>query len=82
MRDMTPVPSAFLSMVADAVDQTDQATSHRADADRPTGGTVYRWASERGAQGMPYPEELAHLGYERIREHPLYPGAWLMRRDG
>ena len=44
--------------------------------------TEYRWASDSGAQGMPYVEEIEYLGFERLREHPLFPGTWLMRRDG
>ena len=42
----------------------------------------FRWANERGASGMPHPEELEHLGYVRVRQHPLFPLSWLMRRDG
>jgi len=40
----------------------------------------FRWASESGAQGMAYPEELIYLGFTRLRPHPVYPGAWLMVR--
>ena len=42
----------------------------------------WRWANERGANGMPYPEELEYFGYERVAQHPAYPSSWLMRRDG
>lgn len=48
----------------------------------------YRWASDTGSQGMPYPEELQYLGYHpMIRDghsvsDPRYPGSLLMRRDG
>ena len=41
----------------------------------------YRWASESGAQGMATPEELEWLGYEKVREHPLWEGSWLMKRE-
>jgi len=42
--------------------------------------TEFRWASEAGAAGMAYPEELEYLGYERVRRHPFWPASWLMRR--
>ena len=41
----------------------------------------YRWASEHGTAGMPHPEELAYLGYVKVRQHPMWPSSWLMRRD-
>lgn len=47
----------------------------------------WRWASEIGAHGMPYPVELEFLGYdyarrdgERVRD-PRYPHSVLMVRD-
>jgi len=42
----------------------------------------WRWANERGANGMPYPEELEYFGYQKVAQHPAYPSSWLMRRDG
>ena len=41
----------------------------------------YRWASESGAQGMATVDELEWLGYVKLREHPLYPGTWYMKRE-
>lgn len=43
--------------------------------------TLYRWASETGANGMPHVEECEYLGYAKVREHPAYPGAWLMVKE-
>lgn len=40
----------------------------------------YRWASETGAQGMPHPEELEYLGYERLLRHRFWPDSILYRR--
>lgn len=40
----------------------------------------FRWASEVGRHGMPYPEELEYLGFTRVRPCPNYPTAWLMVR--
>ena len=46
----------------------------------------YRWASESGANAMPYPEELVYLGYEIVRRdgepcrYPPHPTSVLMRR--
>lgn len=37
-----------------------------------------QWASETGAQGMPIPQELEKLGWQRLSEHPLFHGTWLM----
>lgn len=48
----------------------------------------YRWASEVGANGMPYPEELIYLGYDYARRageicrDPRYPRSVLMYRAG
>jgi hypothetical protein len=41
---------------------------------------LYRWASEHAAHGMPHPDELEYLGYERVGSDPRYPGSVLMRR--
>ena len=63
---------------------------------RSTGGTVmtdaisdgyavkdgsYAWASETRAHSMPTPEELEAVGYVKLRRHPWYAGAWLMKRE-
>jgi hypothetical protein len=41
---------------------------------------LFRWASESRAHGMPTPATLERRGYRRVREHPRYPGCWLMER--
>lgn len=41
----------------------------------------FRWASEVGSNGMPYPEELEYFGYIKVRRSPLYHASWLMRRE-
>lgn len=43
--------------------------------------TLYRWASETGAHGMPHPEEAEYLGYVKCSHHPRYEGTWLMRKE-
>ena len=43
--------------------------------------TEWRWANERGANGMPHPDELEYFGYVKVAAHPLYPSSYLMRRD-
>lgn len=41
----------------------------------------FRWASNVGANGMPYPEELEYLGYKRVKTHPTYRHSILMVRS-
>lgn len=41
---------------------------------------LFRWASETGAQGMPFPEEVEWLGYQRVGQDPRFPTSWLYRR--
>jgi len=43
-----------------------------------TGAVLLQWASESGAHGMPVPQELERLGWQRSAEHPLFRGTWLM----
>lgn len=44
--------------------------------------TEWRWANERGKQGLITVDEAEYFGYAKVAEHPMYPGSWLMRRDG
>lgn len=41
----------------------------------------FRWANDRGANGLPHPDELAREGYLRIAQHPRWPSSWLMVRE-
>jgi hypothetical protein len=47
----------------------------------------FRWASETGANGMPYPAELEYLGWTRVLRDgqecrdPRYPHSLLMERS-
>ena len=40
----------------------------------------YRWANEDCAHGLPHPDELEYLGYEKVQQHPNFPKSWLMVR--
>jgi hypothetical protein len=41
----------------------------------------FRWSSKTGHHGMPYPEELEYLGYEKVTAHPRYQDSILMVRS-
>lgn len=43
---------------------------------------VYQWANESGVHGMARPSYLEAHGWVKVRQHPLYPKSWLMRKDG
>lgn len=42
---------------------------------------VYQWANESGTHGMARPAALERIGYVKVRQHPLYPKSWLMRKE-
>ena len=42
--------------------------------------TLYQWANEQGVNGMARPATLERLGWVKVRQHPLWPKSWLMRR--
>jgi len=41
---------------------------------------IYQWANEKGIHGMATPAHLESIGYVKVRQHPLYPASWLMRK--
>ena len=41
----------------------------------------FRWAACDWRNSMPHPDELEYLGFVIVREHPIYRGVWLMKRD-
>lgn len=43
--------------------------------------TLYQWANTAGVNGMPRPSHLEKLGWVKVRQHPLWPKSWLMRKD-
>ena len=42
---------------------------------------IFQWANESGAHGMARPAALEKIGYVKVRQHPLWPKSWLMRKD-
>ena len=55
------------------------------DGGRAGGGggvtVVYQWANVKGVHGMATPAYLESHGFVKVRQHPLYPLSWLMRKD-
>jgi hypothetical protein len=46
-----------------------------------TGAIQYQWANESGAHGMARPSYLEARGWVKVRQHPLWPKSWLMRKE-
>lgn len=42
---------------------------------------VFQWANESGAHGMARPAYLEAQGWVKVRQHPLWPKSWLMKKD-
>lgn len=40
---------------------------------------VFRWACDPPRMGMASLRRLERRGWRRVREHPRYPGSWLMQ---
>lgn len=44
------------------------------------GVAEFQWANVNGAHGMALVAALEGQGWVRVRQHPLWPASWLMRK--